>query len=76
MSGGGAGRGHSEGSAGGETGRSVGERPAEAAARQRTHPEPDRAEEGRGGQVDRNTVYRHLQVMYKNFSCFYSSDKL
>lgn len=52
MSGGGAGRGHSEGSAGGKTVRSVGEQPTEAAARQRAHPDPDRAEEGWRGQVE------------------------
>lgn len=57
MSGGGAGRGHSEGPAGGETGCSVGERPAEAAAGQRSGPVPDGAEEGWGGEVRGNTCH-------------------
>lgn len=54
MSGFGAGCSHSQGSAGGETSCSVREWPAAAADWQHSGSEPDRAEEGWGGQVREN----------------------
>lgn len=48
---GGAGCGHSEGSAGRETNRPIREQQAEAAAGQHAGAEPDGAEEGWGGKV-------------------------
>lgn len=51
MPGFGAGRHDCQGSAGGQTVGSVGERPAEAADRERSGPDPDQAEEGCRGRV-------------------------
>lgn len=59
MSRGGAGRGHSEGSAGGEAGRSVGKQPTEAAGGQHAVSDPDGAKEGRGGEV-RDDTYMYM----------------
>ena len=72
MSGGGAGRGHSEGSAGGEAGCSVGERPAQAAGGQHAGSGPDGAEEGWGGEV-RGDTYTETLTSHVNvdLSCLF-----